>query len=142
MKMMMIKMLNNMTLFRVQPRFASADTDNEGGGGGRGEDVIRLSGLNVLMPDGVPFGYRTDPPTEPSTREEEEEEEEEESPEPTTSHAHASNLNTKVCKIMVEEAVSHIITNEWRTTSQTLDEVTTNICESITALCSCVRPFY
>ena len=88
----------------------------------------------VLTPDGGSIRI-PDRPTnqpEPSTREEEEEEEEE-SPEPSTSHTHASNLNTKVCKIMVEEAVSHIITNEWRTSSQTLDEVTTNICESITA---------
>ena len=56
-----------------------------------------------------------------------------ESPEPSTSQAHASNMNTEVCKTMVEEAVSHIITNEWRTSSEILDEVTTNICESITA---------
>ena len=90
----------------------------------------------VLTPDGgsVRIPDRSSNQPEPSTRKEEEEEEEEEaSPEPSTSQAHASNLNSKVCKIMVEEVISHIITNEWRTSSETLDEVTTNICQSITA---------
>ena len=57
----------------------------------------------------------------------------EDSPEPSTSHTYASHMNTEVCKIMIEESVSHIITNTWRTSSQTLEEVTTSICESITA---------
>ena len=61
-----------------------------------------------------------------------------ESPEPSTSHTYASHMNTEVCKIMIEESMSHIITNEWRTSSQTLEEVTTSICESIT--CSHQHP--
>ena len=85
----------------------------------------------VLTPDGgcvrIPDQPANQP--EPSTMEEEEEEEEE----PSTDQAHASNLNTKVCTIMVEEAISHIIINEWRKSSTTLDEVTTDVCHSITA---------
>ncbi|KAI0212386.1 hypothetical protein LSAT2_002691, partial [Lamellibrachia satsuma] len=90
----------------------------------------------VLTPDGgsVRIPERSTNQPEPSTRKDEEEEEEEEaSPEPCTSQAHASNLNSEVCKIMVEETISHIITNEWRKSSKTLDEVTTDICQSITA---------
>ena len=78
----------------------------------------------VLTPDGGSVRIPDRPANQPESPE---------SPEPSTSQAHASNMNTEVCKIMVEEAVSHIITNEWRKSSETLDEVTTNICESITA---------
>ena len=78
----------------------------------------------VLTPDGGSVRIPDRPANQPESPE---------SPEPSTSHAHASNMNTEVCKIMMEESVSHIITNEWRTSSQTLEEVTTMICESITA---------
>ena len=85
----------------------------------------------VLTPDGgcvrIPDQPANQP--EPSTMEEEEEEEEE----PSTDQDHASNLNTKVCIIMMEEAISHIITKEWRKSSTTLDEVTTDVCHSITS---------
>ena len=76
---------------------------------------------------------------EPSTMEDEEEEEEEEQEEeddedvPVAGQAHASNLNTKVCIIIMEEAISHMITNEWRKSTTALDEVTTDVCQSITA---------
>ena len=81
----------------------------------------------VLTPDGgcvrIPDQPANQP--EPSTMEEEEE--------PSTDQDHASNLNTKVCIIMMEEAISHIITNEWRKSSTTLDEVTTDVFHSITS---------
>ena len=75
----------------------------------------------VLTPDGSSVRIPDRPANQP------------ESPEPSTSHTYASHMNTEVCKIMIEESVSHIITNEWRTSSQTLEEVTTNICKSIKA---------
>ena len=76
----------------------------------------------VLSPDGGCVRIPDRPANQPESPE---------SPEPSTSHA--SNMNTEVCKIMMEESVSHIITNEWRTSSQTLAEMTTMICEAITA---------
>ena len=83
----------------------------------------------VLTPDGgcvrIPDQPANQP--EPSTMEEEEEEDHED--EPAADQAHASNLNTKVCIIMMEEAISHIITNEWRKSApSTLEEVTTDVC--------------
>ena len=53
-------------------------------------------------------------------------------PEPSTSRTHASR-NTEVCKITIEESVADIITNEWQSSFQTLEEVTTNMCECIAA---------
>ena len=89
----------------------------------------------VLTPDGgcvrIPDQPANQP--EPSTMEEEEQEEEDDEDEPAAGQAHASNLNTKVCIIMMEEAISHMITNEWRKSTTTLDEVTTDVCQSITA---------
>ena len=92
----------------------------------------------VLTPDGgcvrIPDQPANQP--EPSTMEDEEEEEQEEEDdedEPVVDQAHASNLNTKVCIIMMEEAISHMIINEWRKSTTTLDEVTTDVCQSITA---------
>ena len=78
----------------------------------------------VLTPDGGLVRIPDRPANQPESPE---------SPEPSTNNTYASHMNTEVCKIMIEESVSHIITNEWRTSSQTLEEVTTNICESITA---------
>ena len=75
----------------------------------------------VLTPDGGSVRIPDRPANQP------------EIPEPSTSHTYASHMNTEVSKIMIEESLSHIITNEWRTSSQTLEEVTTSICESITA---------
>ena len=87
----------------------------------------------VLTPDGgcvrIPDQPTTQP--EPSTMEAQEDDDEDE---PAADEAHASNLNTKVCIIMMEEAISHIITNQWRSTApSTLEEVTTDVCHSLTA---------
>ena len=83
----------------------------------------------VLTPDGGCVRIPDQPANQPSTMEDEEEEEDE----PAAGQAHASNLNTKVCIIMMEEAISHMITNEWRKSTTTLDEVTIDVCQSITA---------
>ena len=71
----------------------------------------------VLTPDGgcvrIPDQPANQP--EPSTMEDEEEEEQEEEDdedEPAAGKAHASNLNTKVCIIMMEEAISHMINQQ------------------------------
>ena len=90
----------------------------------------------VLTPDGgcvrIPDQPANQP--EPSTMEEQEEEVEDDEDEPAADQAHASNLNTKVCIIMMEEAISHILTNEWRKSApSTLEEVTTDVCQSLTA---------
>ena len=88
----------------------------------------------VLTPDGgcvrIPDQPANQP--EPSTMEAQEEEEEED--EPAADQAHASNMNTQVCIIMMEEAISHIITNQWRSSvPSTLEEVTTDVYQSLTA---------
>ncbi|KAI0227857.1 hypothetical protein LSAT2_021651 [Lamellibrachia satsuma] len=54
-----------------------------------------------------------------------EEEEEEES---------SANLgHLQVCYIMLEEAMSHIVANEWRQSSQSLQDITQHVCETTAA---------
>ena len=84
----------------------------------------------VLTPDGgcvhIPDQHTITQP-EPSTIEDDDDE-------PAADQAHASNMNTKVCNIMLEEAISHIITNQWRSTApSTVEEVTLDVCQSLAA---------
>ena len=86
----------------------------------------------VLTPDGmcvhIPDQHSITQP-EPSIIEEDDDEDE-----PAADQAHASNMNSKVCKIMMEEAISHIITNQWRATApSTVEEVTLDVCQSLAA---------
>ena len=90
----------------------------------------------LLTSDGgcvrIPDQPATQP--EPSTMEAQEDDENDDEDEPAASQAHASNMNTKVCIIIMEEAISHIITNQWRKSApSTLEEVTTDVCQSLTA---------
>ena len=87
----------------------------------------------VLTPDGgcvhIPDQPTTQP--EPSTMEAQEDDDEDE---PAADKAHASNMNTQVCNIMMEKAISHIITNQWRSTApSTVEEVTLDVCQSLAA---------
>ena len=86
----------------------------------------------VLTPDGGCVSIPDQPANQPSTMEAQKEEDDED--EPAADPAHASNMNTKVCIIMMEEAISHIITNRWRSSApSTLEEVKTDVCQSLTA---------
>ena len=58
----------------------------------------------------------------------------EESPEPSTSHTYNSEDTPEVCEMMIEEAVSNLITYTWRKSTKTIDELTKTICEDITAI--------
>ena len=63
-----------------------------------------------------------------------EEDDEDDEDELAADPAPASHMNTKVCIIMMEEAISHMITNQWRSSPpSTLEEVTTDVCQSLTA---------
>ena len=54
--------------------------------------------------------------------------------EPAADQAHASNLNSKVCFMTMEDTISHIITNQWRATAtSTLEEVTVDVCQALAA---------
>ena len=69
---------------------------------------------------------------EPSTIEDEDDEVDED--ELGEDPAPASHMNSKVCFIMKEEAISHIITNQWRSSAPSpLEEVTTDVLQGLAA---------
>ena len=89
----------------------------------------------VLTPDGgcvhIPDQH-TITQSEPSTIEDEDDEVDED--ELGEDPAPASHMNSKVCFIMMEEAISHIITNQWRSSAPSpLEEVTTDVLQGLAA---------
>ena len=87
----------------------------------------------VLKPDGgcVRIADQhtiTQPKPSTSTIEDDDEDE------PAADQAHASNLNSKVWFMTMEDVISHIITNQWRATAPpTLEEVTVDVCQALAA---------
>ena len=73
----------------------------------------------------------TQPKPSTSTIEDDDDDDEDE---PAADQAHASNLNSKVCFMTMENTIAHIITNQWRaTTPSTVEEVTVDVCQALAA---------
>ena len=94
----------------------------------------------VLTPDGGCVRIPDQPTTQLSTMEAQEdddkddEDDEDDEDELGADPAPASHMNSKVCIIMMEEAISHIITNQCRSSAPSpLEEVTTDVLQALTA---------
>ena len=91
----------------------------------------------VLTPDGGCVRIPDQPTTQLSTMEAQKEDDDDEDDEDDEDElgadpAPASHMNTKVCIIMMEEAISHIITNQWRSSAPSpLEEVTTDVLQAL-----------